>query len=538
MNNYSSLYQAIKAWDTPNNKQLCAIHFKNHTISYHKMIQQIQKMASFFKGLGVKEGDVVTVSLPNVPQTIYAFYALDMIGAIQNIIHPLTPLNKIIESMEKTNSHVGILNEMVYQNNIDRFEKTRDIFIFVNPMSDVNILMKHLFYTKYRKARTYHNKHLKRHIYHMDEYKQCKGIEEDHSNGLKNSIYLHSGGTTGNPKVIALSDQAINNLAAKVNDIIGGSIKGMGMLAVLPLFHGFGLGMGVHAPLANGCSTCIEMKFDVKETLKWIDKGIVNLMIGVPALYNKLLKDDDLSKTNLTRVKVAFVGGDNVPPSLLKTFNETMDSHGSQALLMEGYGLTETVTVCSVNTLAHHKEGSIGRMLTGLKAMVLDEQGQSVPNGTVGELYVSGNTMMNGYLGDPEATHKTLVEINKEIWVKTGDLAYQDDEDYLFFKSRIKRLFIIAGYNVYPSEIEKIASDREEIKAAALEYFTEPHSHLNLYLIRKPSAKSDDALRNEIMDDLKNNVLKFSLPSHIIFMESFPETTVGKINHQGFKDIE
>ena len=385
-------------------------------------------------------------------------------------------------------------------------------------------------YLKYKKVKE------TKHAFSLSKYKNSNEIIEFPLNNEKEtSIYLHSGGTTGTPKVIELSDYALNNLVNKIDGIVKKDMKGKSMLAVLPTFHGFGLGMGIHAPLANGATSALMMKFNTKKVIEWINENKVNLIIGVPLLYQKLIKNEFFCKAKLENLDFCFIGGDNVPVSLINEFNNLMKKKNSDAMLLEGYGLTETVTVCNVNTKTDFKLGSVGKPLNGVEILILDDEMNPLAFNEIGEVYITGDTLMNGYLNDEDSTSKTLITINDKIYVKTGDLGYLDQDGFLFLKGRKKRMFKISGLNVYPSEIEKIASDNEDVIDASLEFFDEPTATLVLFVKKNSqSIKSEDEIKTMIYNLLKNKVLKYSIPKDIIFMEEFPKTNVGKINHQGF----
>lgn len=525
----STLYEAILKY---NHSQVNAIYFENKKISFQKMLINVRKMVSYLKAKGIKKKDVVTIVLPNIPTTIYLFYALDALGAIQNIVHPLTPVKQIIKTMEETNSQFAIVLATEYEKNKALFDQSPFCFFFANPMQDHSFLMRNMFYVKFEKVKENH------HLFLLDSFITYPEEKEILARDAKeDSIYLHSGGTTGTPKIIALSDDALNHLAAKVDGILHCKAKGKSMLAVLPSFHGFGLGMGIHAPLYNEASTAIMMKFNSKKIIRLINQGKINMIIGVPLLYQKLMKDPAFLKAKLKNLEFCFIGGDNVPPSLIAQYNQMMKEHQSSCMLLEGYGLTETVTVCTVNTKQDFKMGSVGKPLQGIEMKILDENMHELLPNEVGEVYVRGDTLMNGYLKDEDATKKTMILYQQEPFIKTGDLGYLDEDGFLFLKGRKKRMFIISGINVYPSEIEKIATDNEAVYDAAMELFLTPKPHMVLFLIRnKNSLKQDEQIANEVMASLKEKVLKYSLPQQIVFLDEFPKTNVGKINHQGFID--
>ena len=523
----ATLYDSVRRYE---NSGLTALYYENKSIGYSELLSGIRRAARYLEERGVGRGDVVTVALPNIPATVYFFYALDLIGAVQNIVHPLSTFDSIEETMRECSSHTAILLETHYGENEERIRQSNDKFFFVCPTYDNSFFMRHAFYFKYKRAKEDGVR-----IFSADKFirtpEKTDITERDSS---EPSVYLHSGGTTGVPKVIALSDDAISNLAAKV-DAITGNIEGRSMLAVLPTFHGFGLGMGIHAPLSNGAASSLMMKFNADKVIKWINQGKVNMIIGVPLLYRKLMRAEGFETARLDNITHCFVGGDNVQPSLIEQFDRTMEERGSGGRLLEGYGLTETVTVCTVNTLGHSRTGSVGRPLRGIEISVRDEEMRELPVGEIGEVYVRGDTVMCGYLSDSDATAATLPEIDGRVWVRTGDLGYLDPDGYLWLKGRKKRLFKISGINVYPSEIEKLACSHEEIREAAMEYFDSPTPHMILYVIRvRKTERSDGEVSREITEILSRSQLKYSMPSEIVFLERFPETKVGKIDHSGF----
>lgn len=513
---------------------LPALNYGNKTESYATLVRKVKMTAAYFTSIGVKSGDTVTVAMPNIPASVYVMYALNALGAVQNNIHPLSPVEQIIGTARDTKSAFVVTIATAYKGKEELIESSGVPFVFANPVYDDGVLMRLLFRLKYGKIKRSEK------LYLLDDFRKMEPQEQfvPHDCSAP-SFYLHSGGTTSQPKIIALSDDAINNLALKVDGIIPSGIEGKAMLAVLPTFHGFGLAMGIHTPLVCRAQVSLMMKFNAKKVLNWIDCGKVSFIIGIPLLFRKLMRCDGFRNTNLKNLEYAFVGGDLVPISLIEEFNAAMLESGSACRLYEGYGLTETVTVCTVNTRENYKVGSVGKPLRGIDVEIRGEDGAVMSPGEVGEVYVYGDTLMNCYYEDEAATQATLERIGEGIAVKSGDLGYIDSEGFIFLKGRKKRIFKISGVNVYPAEIEKIASDREEVAESALEFFAEPKPHTVLYLIkRKTAAKNDETIKEEIMRELSQRVLKYCLPTKVIFMDEFPKTKIGKIDHSAFRDVD
>lgn len=511
-----------------------ALYYEKKRISYPEVIRRVRQLIGYFRKLGVKQGDVVTVSLPNIPVCVYALYALNAIGAVQNIIHPLSPVPEVLRTAEETDSALVILLSTAYKENEAIFRESGRVFAFANPMYDRSFPMRVLCNCKYGKAPETDRLH------DLDRFRrEAECNEVTPLNSAVPSILLHSGGTTGTPKTIELSDDAINHLVAKADDLLPNGMKGRSMLAVLPAFHGFGLGMGIHAPIYWGETCALMTQFSLKKTVRWINEGKINFIIGVPLLYQKLMKEPSFLSAKLGYLECAFIGGDNVPQSLIASFNRLMEEKGSICRMLEGYGLTETVTVCSVNTHKEFRAGSVGKPLRGIEFCVRDEEEQLLPAGTVGEVYIAGDTLMNGYRRDPEATSRTVRSIDGKDWIRTGDLGYLDEEGYLFLKGRKKRVFKVAGINVYPAEVEGIATDmQEDVFDAAFVLFETPKPHTVLFLVRnKNSSRSEEEIRALLQTTLEERLLKYSLPQRIVFLKAFPKTAVGKTDHKAFPDI-
>ena len=489
-------------------------------------------MITYLKNKGIKEDDVVTIVLPNVPVTIYLLYALNAIGAKQNIIHPLTPFDGIIKAMEDTSSKNLIILETIYQERMIEFDEANYNIFFVNPMYDKNIFMRHAFYLKFKGIKE------NDHMFKIDHFhKEKEYVGEINHDDLKDSIYLHSGGTTGNPKIIALSDASFNNLSSKIDGIVPSSLEGKSMLAVLPHFHGFGLGMGIHSPLFEGATTAIMMKFDGDKIIKWINQGKINFIIGIPLLYTKLFENKKFMKCKMENLEYLFIGGDNCSRDLITKTNAFFKKKGIDCALLEGYGLTETVTVCNVNTKENQKVGSVGKPLQGIKVQIRDENLNLLKPNEVGEVFVSGNTLMNGYYHNPKATQETKMVIDEEEWIRTGDLGYLDEEGFLFIKGRKKRLIKIAGINVYPSEVENLVSNMDGVRHAALIYFKDENKLKLFVTIEEDKIKDKELLKKEIETQVKNNFTKYAWPKEIEIVKHFPRTKMGKIDYKGFEKL-
>jgi long-chain acyl-CoA synthetase len=407
------------------------------------------------------------------------------------------------------------------------FEKIGITVIPCNPVAEHGKILRLMYGIKNfkklkNKFRAKHNdKYFLKHL-------PTKATED---NIFSDAVYLHSGGTTGEPKIVALSSFALNSLANIYPWFLDTeNIKDCHMLAALPMFHGYGLCMGIHILLSNGGVSTLMPKFSVKETIKYIKKNQMHFIIGVPALYESLLRNDKFKGPHLKNLTTAWVGGDFVSKSLLTRFNQVMIENDSKCRLFEGYGLTETVTVATVNTHRYNKENSVGKILPNVKAKTIDlKTGKNLGFNKDGEICLSGETLMNGYRFSDDAGF--VVEKDGTKWIKTGDFGSIDKDNFIFYKQRLKRIVVVSGVNVFPRDIENIVSSFPEVyECAAVGVDDLKRDHMiKLFIVLNENYEGDT------IDDRINKIIKeelgvYALPKEIVYLEKMPKTMIGKID--------
>ena len=522
-----SLYEGIKIQSnkTPDNQ---ALYYKGLTIKYKKLLESVNKLASGLDSLGVKKEDVVTICLPNFPFSVYLMYALNQNGNIINFAHPLLTLKQMTEIICETKSNYLFCLDSKYGEYLP-LKKNGLTIIPVCPVSELSPLIKLAYKFKSRK-KTKDNRSAK--IAGQDLLKFLPKEEFVHMD-KEDQIYLHSGGTTSKSKTIALSSYALNSLAENTKYILElDDVSNKYMYSLLPMFHGFGLCMGIHSCLFTGGVDNLMPKFNVNETVKYIKANKLNFLIGIPPIYEALLSHKDFHGDMLKNLYVAYVGADFVSKDLLKRFNTRMEEANSKCRLFEGYGLTETVTVITVNTFKYNREGSVGRSLPCCKLQIRDlENTKSLPSNVAGEVYCSGDTLMNGYrFSDNDAFY---LDDKKVLWVKTGDMGYLDSDGYLFFKQRLKRIIKVSGITVFPTEIEYHLTDLPFIFKAVAKGVPDLKrgSMVKLFVIlTKDKSLIPNNYEEIIRKTIKDNNGVYAEPREIVYMESFPETVVGKVD--------
>ena len=504
-----------------------AIFYQGATIAYSSLLSIVNKMAQTFLDCGLKQGDTITLLSPNTPEAVAVFYAASQLGLKLSLLHPLSKLEQILLDKKEKGSKLLIIASILIPTLPGLLEN--GLSILAIEVKGSLPLIKKLLYPLAMKDDSFSWKKHPEVIRFSKQKKRCLEVVDYPSK--EGRILLCSGGTSGKEKSIVLSDFAFLSLIKTVPTIVDDSEEGVAqyvMLAALPMFHGFGLAMGILTFLCYGGSIELLPKFRTQKALAVFSHRRKAVLIGVPVMYEALLKNPNFDEKKLKYLHEAFVGGDFISPSLIKRFDEKAKKAGSKGKLLEGYGLTETVTVLTVNRLSANKEGTIGQCLPGIEAIVIDEDGNVLPPNQEGELLFTGDTMMNGYLDGEDP----FVEINGKRYVKTGDIGKIDEEGYLTFVSRKKRMIKKKGFNIYPLRIEKRISSIQGIDECA--YYskfgkTSEESYLDLVL---GEGSEKQTVLKEVEQVLKKEFLEFEFPDHIQIKSDLPKTNVGKIDYK------
>ena len=505
-----------------------------------KIFSDMDALAGYFqKEMGLKRGDVFTIFMPTTVQSIIAFYALNSIGVITNFVHPLMSTDFLKEQLEAVGSKGVMILDLLAKDHIKTINDS-GLPCLVCCSSDYSEgykkygckfaegLVKKL-YPKYNKS-----------YYYKDAI--AKGIkpEQVNDNGDELGAYLNGGGTTGKSKTIKITSKSINELVWRVSDL--DEIHAPGEEAeviVLPLFHCFGLCIGIHMAMCNSARIIPMMQFDAKLFVKLMKQNRVAGFVGIPLMFQKLMREKGFDGPHLKNIRVMFCGGDDVSDGFIDEFNSYFEKWGATGRLRQGYGLTETNSVCTTNSNEDFRRGSVGRALRGVTVELWDENHKPVPNGEIGEFAISGPTIMEGYHADGEADdYGIYTDENGEKWVLSGDLGYKDDDGYYFFSGRKKRLIIIAGYNVYPTDIEKVVGELDFInECCAVQGWENGKSMVRLYASLRKSGDEEEYKRI-ICETCDSNFSKFYVPRDIIFVDELPQTPLMKIDFMKLTKVD
>ena len=539
-----TMYEAIvaSAKRYPND---LALYYQGKKITFRELLSRINKMANVLHyRLGINENDVVLISQPNIPEVVVLFYAVNKIGATSNLIHPFTPFNQVKAIMDRTHTKVAFLFEQRIAKEVERY---RDIAnrIYVTRIEDDLPFFKKLFYHFFMnfRIRKKLGKLPARFKFNGFNYtyrlkSPNKEVKEASFDNKRCSVLLHSGSTTGKPKTICLSDNAFNFIAYHSDSFMAlprEQLRGHKMLSVLPSFHGFGLCMTMHAPLVNAFSSILVPKFVPKKVVKAMNKTKFTSICGVPTIYEKLLDEPTfVNNKNLKHLHCCFCGGDSMSTTLQEHFNKVMDNAGSKCRLFQGYGLTEAIAVNCVNTFDANRDGSLGKAMPESIFKIVDENGQEVKRGELGEIIFKSGALMLGYYKDEEGTKECI----KDGYLYTGDLGYMDEDDFIFFKQRKKRVVKVSGVGVFPSEVEQLIESMPEVSACAAIHIPDEKMQNAIKVFVVAKYFDETAMRDKILETCRKYLIRWSVPKEIEFREQLPLTMLGKVDFKVLQEEE
>lgn len=515
-----------------------AICYFDKNITYREFDELINKCAKSFLKNGISVGDKVTICMPNTPEAIITVYALNKIGAVANMIHPLSSQEEIKNFVNEVDSKMIITSDIAYGNVLKIADETNLEKIVVASTAESMPLMTKALYKIARE--NYKIVSDRRKI----SWKQFinfgnLGIDDIFSevpyekNRL--AIIIHTGGTTGIPKGVELTNENFNSMVEQFFKNADNFSRGDKMLTIMPVFHGFGLCSSIHLPLSVGVTTILIPKLD-KNYDKIITKHKPNHIIGVPTLFKSIMNNSKLKDTDFSFLKYVVSGGDFVTDSFENKINTFLIDHGSNAELSKGYGLSEAVAGVTFSYGNYNVVGSNGipMVATNMK-IVKPGTDEELKEGEVGEVCVYGPTVMQGYYNNEEETKNTLIN----GWLHTGDLGRFDENGIFYFAQRKGNLIISSGVNVYPSNIEQVIEMHPNVSACAVIGISHPYKMQvpKAYIELKHGCVPTEKLEQEIIDLCKKYLNKYSIPHSLEFTD-IPKTKLGKVSHSMLQERE
>ena len=504
--------------------------------SYGGFAEEIRSCARGLLSVGIKRSERVTICMPNTPQAVIVFYALNLIGAVANMIHPLSATEEIVRYLNSSNS-VAVFT-------LDQFKDKHEEIL---PRTGVRVLIlcgiedglrgikKPLYrLTQGRKIqRCLSAGKLLRYTDMIEQGKGFTGRYDAKTRGGEVAAILYSGGTSGTTKGILLSNLNFNALAMQTEAAGKCVVPSHKMLAIMPVFHGFGLGVCIHTAYISGASTILVPQFSIQSYAQLLRKHKPHYIAGVPTLYEALLRLQNIDKLDMSQLEGVFSGGDSLSVELKRKVDAFLSGHGASVQVREGYGLTECVTASCLTPSDFHKEGSIGIPYPDTYYKIV-RQGtlERLPYGEEGEITLSGPTVMVGYDNNEVETKQALQEHpDGRVWLHTGDLGIMDEDGFVYFRQRIKRMIISSGYSIYPSQLENVIEAHESVLISCVIGIPDDYKmqRIKAFIVLRDGKEPTDEIKTSILEHCRRNIAKYAMPGEFEYREDLPRTLVGKV---------
>lgn len=518
-------------------------YFSTH-ISYREFVKKIDETAEKFLSLGVRKYDIVTILSANIPEALYSFYALSKIGAVANMLHPLLSENEIKQALNAYETKYLMALDITL-NTVDKIVRDTKVekVIVISPSNSMNIFMKVLYNIKTIKTR---KKHLDKNLYiKWKDFMLMKNSTRTINRIASKddpALILQSGGSTGTPKGIVLSNGNINASTIAALNAYPDLCKDDRILGIMPIFHGFGLEVSINDAFCCGAEVVLIPTFKASKFHELLIKHKPTVLVGVPTLFEALTTNEHMNDIDLSRLKYVIGGGDTLNKQRVENINKFLHDHGAKTNMIQGYGLTEAVAAACVDLRNNSRPGTIGIPWPGIYIGIFEPNTENRVDFNVdGEICICGPTVMLGYYNNEGETNLTLRHHKDgNIWLHTGDIGSMDEDGFVTYKQRLKRMIVSSGYNVYPSQIEEVLEKHEAIEAASVIGIPHPYKMEvpKAFIVLKKGYKLDDELKEELIKHCKKNLAVYSVPKEYEALDKLPKTMIGKVDFKKLKERE
>ncbi len=534
-----SMYEMVKRTVKKYPSSIAYKYYGNE-VTYRSLLRRIDDSACAFVRLGVKKKDVVTICMPNTPEAIISVYALNKLGAICNMMHPLSSEEELKQGINLVNSNYVIVADIAFSK-IKNIKKDISVNkIIYLPICESMDPLTRLGYrlTTGRGVLAPIGEDVIPYYRFIARAKYHKETIKDEGVGSDTAIILHSGGTTGSPKGIALTNMNFNALAlsgVEINKTLG---HGNSILAIMPIFHGFGLGCTFHASFVSGATAIILPSVNPRKFDSTLLKYKPNIIACVPSLLEGLTNSKKLVDEDLSFLKCVVCGGDVLSPKLAKKIDEFLYDHGSDTFVRTAFGMTECTAGAAMIPIEESREKSIGIPIPDCYIKIC-KQGtiEECNYGEIGEICINGPTVMKGYINNKKETDIVLKKHKDgKIWLHSGDAGYMDKDGFVYFEARIKRMIVSSGYNIYPGQLEDIICEHPYVKTCAVVGVPHPYKKevVKVYIVLKDGLVLNSEIKKSIREYCEKNIAAYALPCSYNYINELPKTKIGKVAYKEF----
>ena len=533
----TSMYDLVRRSALKHPANIAYTYFGNK-VTYKSFLIKIDTASRAFISIGVKKGDVVSIIMPNTPEAIICFYALNRIGAVCNMIHPLSSEEEFKYDINLTNSKYVIVCDLAYKK-LSNIRNDINVFkIIYLPISESMDTITKIGYmiTKGRNNIKINDEDVIMYSKFLSNGKNYKEVIKDNGIGSDTAVILHSGGTTGKPKGIVLTNMNFNSLVLselEINKCLG---SGVSILAIMPIFHGFGLGCTFHATMSSGGTAIILPSVNPKKFDETLLKYKPNILACVPSVLEGLTKSKKLKEADLSFIKCIICGGDMLGGELQSRIDKFLSDHGSDTHVRTAYGMTECTAGVTMMPKEEVRNDSIGIPCPDMFIKICEiGTTRECLSGEIGEICISGPTVMKEYINEKEETDNILKKHRDgKVWLHSGDVGYMDSDGFVYFKSRAKRMIVSSGYNIYPGQIEQIILKHPYVEACSVVGVPHPYKKevVKAYIVLKNGLVLNSEIKKSIKEYCEKNIAAYALPYAYGYRKELPKTKLGKVAYK------
>ena len=519
-----------------------AIEYYGRKYNYTGLFNEIDKCTKALKSYGIRKGDVITILSANIPEALFFIFAINRLGAVANIIHPLSAENEIKEALNRYSSVLLVAMDICYEKIKNIVHDTEVVKTIVLSAKDSMNLFYKIGYKVIQERKVNKPKKSDFYVYYKDFIKHGEHVvikKEEKVRRDTPALILHSGGTTGTPKGIVLSNGNVNTQSIQATKALPDLDSNDVILGIMPIFHGFGLSVSIIDAFVVGAKVVLIPQFNAKEFDKLIKTFKPSVLVGVPTLFEAMTSNAGMQDVDLSFLKYVIAGGDTLSKQRVEKINSFLHERGTETKLLQGYGMTEAVAAISLDRKDCSKPGSVGVPWPGTYVKIVKPgTEEELPCGEDGEICICGSTVMLGYYNNEKETNDVLhIHSDGNVWIHSGDVGYMDEDGFVFYKQRIKRMIVTSGYNVYPSQIEEVIESHEAVLDCSVIGIPHPYKVEvpKAYIVLKKGYFETESLKKEIMDLCKKNLSHYAIPKEFEYRKSLPKTMVGKVD---FKQLQ
>ena len=521
-----------------------ALIYLGKEITFKELFERIDMTAAAFTSAGVKEKDIVTIALPSIPEAVYCVYALNKIGAIANMIHPLAGKEETINYLNEVESKIAVIFDAAYETLAADIGKTKvEKAIVVSPSNSLPLMLKAAYRIKVRKPKLVQ----KEFIWWNSFIRNGKGTEvrKAEKNIFETAIISHTGGTTGNPKGVMCSDYSCNSLMWQLLCNFEFQRQECS-LNVLPPFVNYSLLESIMAMLAEGMKVALLPKYDPMKFDKYVKKYKPNQILSIPAYWEAVLKIPNIHKTDMSCLKHLYAGGEAMSLEIKESIDSLIQSCGANTRLYTALGSTEMIAGATITYENCYYPGSVGIPMVRVNCKIVDPQsGEELTYGNAGEICFSGDTMMLGYYDNQEATDDIIKQDKNGVrWLHTGDIGYITEDGIIYVTGRIKRIFMTKGRDgqvtkMFPDRIEASINTHKDVEACCVIGIPDREriNYPKAFLVLNKFANSKE-VKKEIIDICKKSLPEYMIPYDLEVVDDMPRTSRGKIDYRALESYQ